>query len=216
VVCICALLRLNSLTSVWQIDSTQPICGHCQKAGIVCDYTQSVKFIDERVRIEAAQERAKTQELQWKNAYSCGAAIRGDHLFGNSKENLNVIPCPEINFSAFQDDIYVAFLVQKLLPRSGHQKVIGYWMDVVDSHSTSESALSLSLKCVATSFFGRLHQQPKIMARGAQQYGCALRSLSQLLQNPQSRASLPALASINALELYEVSISTCDYHKHDL
>lgn len=211
---ICALLSLNTLTSVWQIDSTQPICGRCQKAGLVCGYTQSVKFIDERVRIEAAQERAKTQALQWKNAYFRGTTIRGAHLVGNKEGNLNL--CPEIDFSAFQDDVYVAFLVQKLLPKSGHQKVIGHWMDVVDSHSTSESTLSLSLKCVATSFFGRLHQQPKIMARGAQQYGCALRSLSQLLQTPQSRASLATLASINALELYEVSISTCNYHRHDL
>lgn len=196
-----------------KIDGTQPTCNRCRNARIECaGYIQSVRFVDERARVIATQERVRTQESQWENASFYGTTTRSAPSAGNYLANPNPTRCQEIGFSAFQDDVCVSFFVHRLLPKLGRTQVIGHWMDVITSHE-SVSVLSLSLQCVATSFFGRIHQQPAIMARGAQQYGSALRSLSQFLQSPQNQASLAALASINALELYEVRTFTYDYPK---
>jgi hypothetical protein len=109
-----------------------------------------------------------------------------------------------MNQSAFEDNIYIAFLIQRLFQLPGQRKVIGHWMAAIPKQSTVESALSLSVQSLATSFFGRVHRQPVIMERGVQLYGAALGGLSHLLQDPQRCWSFEALACANALELYEV------------
>jgi hypothetical protein len=78
-------------------------------------------------------------------------------------------------------------------------------MDAISGEDSVDSTLSLSVRSLATSFYGRVHRQPAMSARGAQLYGAALERFSQLLEDPQQCRSFEALACASALELYEVS-----------
>ena len=113
-------------------------------------------------------------------------------------------PCQEMNLTAFRDDIYIAFLTQRLFQRPGQRKALGHWIHAISGENDAGSALSLSVRSLATSFYGRVHRQPAITAKGAQLYGSALEHFSKLLQDPQRCWSFDALACASALELYEV------------
>ena len=115
-------------------------------------------------------------------------------------------PSQEINLNAFQDDIYIAFLIRRLFQLPAQRKALGHWMDAISGGDAVDSALSLCVRSLATSFYGRVHRQPAISARGAQLYGSALGRFSQLLEDPQQCHSFEALACASALELYEVSL----------
>ena len=114
-------------------------------------------------------------------------------------------PSQEMNLNAFQDDIYIAFLIGRLFQLPAQKRALGHWMDAISREDTVASTLSLCVQSLANSFYGRVHRQPAITARGAQLYGSALGRFSQLLQDPQQYRSFEALACASALELYEVS-----------
>ena len=115
-------------------------------------------------------------------------------------------PSQELNLNAFQDDIYIAFLIRRLFQLPAQRKALGHWMDAISRGDAVDSTLSLCVRSLATSFYGRVHRQPGISARGAQLYGSALGGFSHLLEDPQQCRSFEALACASALELYEVSL----------
>jgi hypothetical protein len=115
-------------------------------------------------------------------------------------------PSQEMNLNAFQDDIYIAFLIRRLFQLPAQRNALGHWMDAISREDAVDSTLSLCVQSLATSFYGRVHRQPAILVRGAQLYGSALGRFSQLLDDPQQCRSFEALACASALELYEVSL----------
>ena len=188
------------------LDETRPKCTRCHTAGIECaGYVRPVKFVDERPRVIAALDRASEQESRWNLSNRGLLVIRSSIPMMNPMNLQQSRPCREMNLSAFQDDIYIAFLKRRLFQLEGQRKALGHWMDAISWENTIDSALHLSVQSIATSFYGRVHRQPAITARGAQLYGSALGRFSQLLQDPQRCRSFEALACASALELYEVS-----------
>ena len=188
------------------LDETRPKCTRCHTAGVECaGYVRPIKFLDERPRVVAALDRAEEQASRWDLSNKGLLVIRSSIPRMNPMHVQQSGPCQEMNLSAFQDDIYAAFLKQRLFQLEGQRKALGHWMDAIAGENTTDSALCLSVQSIATSFYGRVHRQPVIMARGARLYGLALRRFSQLLDDPQRCRSFEALACASALELYEVS-----------
>jgi hypothetical protein len=188
------------------LDETRPKCTRCRTAGVGCaGYVRPVKFVDERPRVIAALDRASEQASRWNPSNRDPLVIRSSLPIMNPTNLQQSRPCQGMNLSAFQDDIYIAFLKRRLFQLEGQRKALGHWMDAISGENTIDSALCLSVQSVATSFYGRVHRQPVIMARGARLYGSALERFSQLLQDPQRCRSFEALACASALELYEVS-----------
>jgi hypothetical protein len=189
-------------------DETRPQCDRCQSAGVECaGYVRPIKFVDERRRVIAALDRASAQESRWN------VSSQGPLVIRSAAPTLTRMDhqCPrpgqiqEMNLSAFQDDIYISFLMRRLFQLPGQRQALGHWMGAVSGEGIADSALSLCVRSIATSFYGRVHRQPAITARAAQLYGSALGRFSQLLQDPQKCWSFEALACASALELYEVS-----------
>ena len=69
-----------------------------------------------------------------------------------------------MNLNAFQDDIYIAYLIRRLFQLSAQRKALGHWMDAISRGDTVDSTLSLCVRSLATSFYGRVHRQPAISA----------------------------------------------------
>jgi hypothetical protein len=71
------------------------------------------------------------------------------------------------------------------------------------------SSAIIGIHALATMYFGRVHHQKYITARGQDLYGQALISLNHDLQDTQSGLSLSVVTSAMVLELYEVNHLQC-------
>jgi hypothetical protein len=107
---------------------------------------------------------------------------------------------PDLNLSAFQDDICISFLLSKL---SLNSTVPEPWMRTHAKDSTSLTAQH-SLLALSSIYFGRLHHREDILNRGSLRYSNALRCLSQDLQDSEKTWSLSVLSSATMLQIFEV------------
>jgi hypothetical protein len=102
--------------------------------------------------------------------------------------------------SAFEDDIYISFLLSNLflsviMPSS-----------LMHIHAnTTSSVAQRSIRALSAAYFGRIHRQEDILNQGVLNYGKALRLLNEDLQDPDKAFSAFVLSSAIILEAYEVS-----------
>jgi hypothetical protein len=185
------------------LDEAQPTCVRCRKAGIECGgYIRPVQFVDPRCRHLAAEVDASDLERK-RGVVGLVPAVQS--IMPKIGNQNSALP-REIDFRAFQDNIYISFLdAQLFLRQSGKTKAMGHWISALLRDNTVEPALSLAAHSLATSFFGRVHRRPDITAHGAQLYGLALQTFLLLLSDPERSCSYETLACANALELYEVT-----------
>ena len=184
------------------LDEARPTCARCDKAGLNCGgYIRPVQFVDPQCRHLATQIQASELESKWEFVnQSLAVQLNVPVMTGHN----SAIP-REISFRAFQDNIYISFLgAQLFLHTSERKQTLGHWISALLGKNAVEPALSLATHSLATSFFGRVHLQPDIIARGAQLYVSALQAFLLLLSDPKRCLSYETLACANALELYEV------------
>lgn len=120
-----------------------------------------------------------------------------------------------LNLLAFQDDICLTFLTQRLFSyvEGGQGSIlIGRDRSLVDS---------LAVKALATTFFGRVHGQKQLRDHGALLYGQALNEVSKNLLDPTlsdspSSAVSSTIAATMTLGWYEIVsyTSTSGWRQH--
>ena len=200
-------LECMPLTPFAFADESRPTCGRCHKAGIPCaGYERTARFVDERRRVMAALSRDSKQKAQWSMSTESPAIRSSIPVVTETMASPTPRPCQEMNLDAFQDAMYTSFLIRRLFQLEGQKKAFGHWMDAISVEPDAGSALSLAVHSLAASFYGRVHRQPAITARGARLYSSALPRFAQLWQSPGGPHSFEAVACASALEYYEVSI----------
>lgn len=104
-----------------------------------------------------------------------------------------------LGYAAFEDNIYVSFLISHLF-----EGRLDEWLNahVQDQSSTSGQ---MSTRALGAMYFGRMHNRHDITRRASELYGKALVSLNQDLRDEKSAYSTTILTTAYALELYEVS-----------
>jgi hypothetical protein len=168
-------------------------------------YIRPIQFVDPRCRLLSTQMQASELEPKWEIAVQRPAVQSIMPVIGNQVSALH----REIDFRAFQDNMYISFLNSQLfLCQPGEKKVLGHWINTLLGQTSVEPALSLAAHSLATSFFGHVHKQPKIVEHRAQLYGLALLTFSLLLSDTQRCRAYETLACANALEIYEVIFSS--------
>lgn len=163
-----------------------------------------LKFIDESSRVIASIPRDSArgpssqtdlQKLSLHNPVSSMNVAR----IGQPRLNL------EMHLNAFQAEIYISFLAERLFQLPSQKQALGHWIHAVSGKSHTSSPLSVSVLCLAASFYGQFHRQPIISSQGARMYSLALNQVSKLLEDANQRHSFEALACTAVLELYEVN-----------
>ncbi|TGO72933.1 hypothetical protein BELL_0406g00040 [Botrytis elliptica] len=163
-------------------DEKAPGCDRCENAGYECEgYTQDFRFVNEVSRTLQNVRR------------TLPATVTGPR-----EESRPIIP-RDLNLSAFQDDIYISFLLSKLAPNS---IVPNTWMRTQANDSTSPTAKH-SLLALSSIYFGRIHHLEDILKQGSRWYCNALRCLSKDLQDSEKAWSLSVLSSASMLQIYE-------------
>lgn len=127
--------------------------------------------------------------------------------FAESGLNSTLVAAPtrstvpsNLNMSAFEDDIYISFLLSNLF-----LSVIMPSSLMLIHASTTSSVAQRSIRALSAAYFGRIHRQEDILNRGILNYGKALRLLNEDLQDPDKAFSAFVLSSAITLEAYEVS-----------
>jgi hypothetical protein len=128
------------------------------------------------------------------------SSSRPNHELHNATRSNPSIPT-NLNLSAFEDNLYVSFLLSNLclgviLPTSLMQ---------MHAEDTTSLLSQLSIRALSTAYFGRIHRQEDVMNRGALMYGNALRHLIEDLEDCEKACSLSILSSVITLQTYEVS-----------
>ena len=111
-----------------------------------------------------------------------------------------------INLFAFQEVICRSFLFYKLRIGPHASKALVWWLSPSPRVEIQSSTLVLASRAVSAGFFGRIHQQSKIMIEGARFYGQALRNMRTDISHPEKRYSFEMLGATMALHMYEVCL----------
>jgi hypothetical protein len=109
-----------------------------------------------------------------------------------------------MNLSAFQDDICRSFVLYKLMSGPNVSKAVTWWLSPAPRVEIQSQTLVSASRAMAASFFGRVHQQPAIVAQGESLYGVAIRNLKLDIDHREKRYTLETLGATLALNMYEV------------
>ena len=109
-----------------------------------------------------------------------------------------------INLSAFREDICRSFVFHRLCAGSNPSKAMSWWLNSSPKAEVQSRTLVSASKAMSAAFFGRVHQQARIITEGGLMYGDALRNLSQDLSHPIKAYTFETLGATMALTMYEV------------
>ena len=113
-----------------------------------------------------------------------------------------------LSLSAFQDDICRSFVLHKLTSGPTVTKGTAWWLSPRPRVEVQAYTLVSASKAMAASFFGRIHQQPRIVAQGQSMYIEALHNLRQDVGHAVKSRTIETLGATMALNMYEVSLLT--------
>lgn len=126
----------------------------------------------------------------------------------------------EMAFTAFEDDICLAF-TRKTLLRGGLIEVACEMIDTQGNASKSSDDPSLlllrsALLSLSSSFFGSQHREERIATKGYAQYGEVLRQLNGALMVPQRQTTNETILTVVTCMLLELFLPTgpSNFQKH--
>lgn len=112
---------------------------------------------------------------------------------------------------AFGEELYYNFFFSKIFASSGPRddwEANRDWMEISLADQKKHPASALALRCLATSFFGRVHCHDAIEKDAMKLYGRALTSLSQNLTAPNASIDFDTLAATSVLNMHEMVVFT--------
>ena len=184
-------------------DETRPSCKRCVKAGTQCPgFPQDVfKFVDETQ--DVSQRHAPATEEREANQTTESAVTAP---VKSEQTTPQIVISDELGLSGPRENVYICYLLERFFSLSArYQDLNGHreWISICLAESNQLPTASLAIRCLAAGFFGRRHHQEGITAFAGQGYGQALRSLHNLLRQPDGAQSHDAIAATTALNMYE-------------
>ncbi len=130
----------------------------------------------------------------------------GEHLQSNDLKAISRSPSP------FSTDTYITFTAKHLFGHGadGPEHDYELWISSIiqdDSNQVSYTAL----KCLATTYFGRIQRRPDVLRKGTTLYGKALHQLRDSLEDETTAYHCRNLAATMALVYYETIAYTYKY-----
>lgn len=189
-------------------DEVKPACERCRKATYKCaGYDQP--WFDGRPFAREAQERKRVRDELY-------LARLDPFLTKEALMSRGFLPAErvaqELNLSAFREDICRSFLFHKLCPEGSYSKAISWWVSPVPRVEVQSGTLVSAGKAMAAAFFGRIHQQQRILNEGTKYYGEALRNLNTDLSHTEKQYTFETLGATMALNMYEMIHLTSGIH----
>lgn len=181
-------------------DETKPKCERCRKATYTCAGYDQPCFNEapfEREALERKRVRDELYQARHVAFLPVRVAKAQGFLFA---ERVN----QEMNLSAFQENICRSFLYHRLC--AGHfSKGISWLLSPAPRVEVQSRTLVSASKAMAAAFFGRVHQQPKIIREGNLFYVEALRNLTSDLSHDVKSIAFETLGATMALNMYELT-----------
>lgn len=181
-------------------DEAKPACERCNKATYKCaGYDQP--WLDEAPYEREAQRRSLVRDKLHQtrhNAFLPKEAVTSQGFLPAEKV------AQELNLSAFQEDICRSFMFHKLCSGDMFSKAISWWLNPAPRVELQSRTLVSASKAMTAAFFGRIHQQPRIITQGTLQYTEALRNLTSDLSHKVKAFTFETLGATMALNMYEV------------
>lgn len=194
------LLLTSNVERKVKCDEVKPACERCRKATYKCaGYDQP--WLDETPYVLAAQERKRERDelcLARLDPFLTKEAVMSQGFLPAERV------AQELNLSAFREDICRSFLFHRLCPGGNFSKAISWWLNPAPRVEVQSRTLVLAGKAMAAAFFGRIHQQPRIINEGTRYYGEALRNLNIDLSHKEKQLAFETLGATMALNMYEV------------
>lgn len=190
----------NCVKKRLKCDETRPHCERCRKARIQCSgFRDHLVFVD-----ETRQTLDRLSPL--KHGPIDTSSFLGQSPPSKSLHALELFVWQVPRFDGCLEDHYFPHLLIKFMgvgKTDDEYDGNGTWMSACLSRQEVHPVAAISLKCLATMFFGRKHHQDAISMKAAKLYGQALVALSQALQDPHRDWSFDVLAATVALNYYE-------------
>jgi len=108
----------------------------------------------------------------------------------------------EISLIAFRDNLEISYLLSHGF--IGNPTITSCVANVPAPYPKKWHAT----KALSAMYFGRIHRRPEIMEQATVEYGKALRSLAEDLQDPEEAYSISVLTNVCILSIYESIAST--------
>ena len=184
-------------------DETRPSCKRCVKAGTQCPgFPQDLfKFVDETQDVSQRHAPPRRGREAPKAAESSVTI-----LVESEKATPQMLIADELGLCGPRENVYICYLLERFFSLSArYQDLNGHreWISICLTESSQLPTASIAIRCLAAGFFGRRHHQESITAFAGQGYGQALRSLHDLLHQPDGAQSHDAIAATTALNMYE-------------
>lgn len=203
-------------------DETHPICNRCRKSGIDCAGYQPIVFVDETLRIQRAQAVARRQQQEMAVLRGASIPIYRSNRVGASRSPDSVDHLlPTLPLTAFEENIFVSFLVSKL----SESRIFHEWEGAPPDNLTRYGSTTpgwidmmmadprTSFRALAAMFFSKAHGLGEAQTTAIKLYGEALPALRNALMCPENAFVFEVLACMTALCMFEVSeCSWNDFH----
>ena len=197
------LLLLNSDSErKVKCDETKPACERCKKATYKCQGYDQLSFDQASYEREAHHRSLVGQELYRTRHHaflSKGAVVAQGFLPADRVTK-------ELNLSAFQECICRSFLFHRLCSGENFSKAISWWLNAAPRVEVQSRTLVSASKAMTAAFFGRIHQQPRIVTQGTEFYMEALHNLTVDLSHNVKAYTFETLGATMALNMYEVCL----------
>ncbi|KAL6716263.1 hypothetical protein ACLMJK_005829 [Lecanora helva] len=181
-------------------DETKPTCIRCSKATYTCrGYDQP--WLDEARFKDAAEQRAAERDEEYRGSHE-------EMLPHGSLQSKGILTrdavSDSLNLSAFREDICRSFVFHRLCAGPEYSKAMIWWLNPSPKAEVQSKTLVSASKAMSAAFFGRVHQQAKILTEGGNMYSDALSNLSQDLSHPVKAYTFETLGATMALTMYEL------------
>ncbi len=195
-------LKPNALGTIGctdELDEAKPGCERCKKATYICGGYNFDEAPYAAVANQRKAERQAEEQERWNALIPYEAALAHGFLPFESVGR-------SISLSAFQDDICRSFVLHKLTSGPAVTKGMTWWLSSTPRVQVQAYTLVSASRAMTATFFGRLHQQPSIVAEGERMYVEALHNLAQDVGHDVKSRTIETLGATMALNMYEVSL----------
>lgn len=183
---------LNCKKRKVKCDRRPPGCIRCTRAGLTCHGYPTLKFVDEKPRLERSMSIARIQQEDY---------VKTRHQIVHSGRIPRISPVMPV--TGFEDTIFISFLVGKVFKSRPHYEC-GVTSMAVPWIEEMAKSRHKALDALATMFFGRAKGLQDVITKAVKLYGEAVLDM-QVDLSKSNAESFQTLASVTALCMYEVS-----------
>ncbi|KAF2812158.1 uncharacterized protein BDZ99DRAFT_382807 [Mytilinidion resinicola] len=181
-------------------DERKPKCLRCVKGNYDCGGYREMRFIQFGEAL-SQPENAAASSTDSNNAGDQALALRqaSDTTSKHQVHSLSLSLCPIPSISSFQDDICVTYTLTHLLNGASYDGKTR----APSHHWSDEPLANTCFLSLATTYFGSQHREERLVKKGLQLYGVALRELHTALADAhqcQTRNVLDSVVTLNFLE----------------